>query len=172
MIIKIFISISSNTTQALAAHFDFTSFLSRPFFFFLVLGRSFFYTQGVLVEICIVLPGHTAWQSVCNLYSWLDAVAIQMNLQHAFVFDQNNVRVPGCFQHLRIEEETDFRQALNRLTKIWGHQAIELLWDHAGGGRREREWKGCQHMNLVHSKASSSKNWTLKNWTLNNIFSK
>ena len=53
MIIKIFISISSNTTQALAAHFDFTSFLSRPFFFFLVLGRSFFYTQGVLVEIFI-----------------------------------------------------------------------------------------------------------------------
>ena len=56
MIIKIFISISSNTTQALAAHFDFTSFLSRPFFFFLVLGRSFFYTQGVLVEIIFTGP--------------------------------------------------------------------------------------------------------------------
>ena len=78
-------------------------------------------------SICIVLPGHTAWQSVCNLYSWLDAVAIQMNLQHAFVFDQNNVWVPGCFQHLRIEEETDFRQALNRLTKIWGHQAVGAM---------------------------------------------
>ena len=34
-----FFSISSNTTQALAAHFDFTLFLPRPF---LVLGRSFF----------------------------------------------------------------------------------------------------------------------------------
>ena len=54
MIIKIFISISNNTTQALAARFDFTSFLSRPFFFFLVLGRSFFYTQRVLVEISLL----------------------------------------------------------------------------------------------------------------------
>ena len=50
-IFTIFIFFSSNTTQALATHFDFTSFLSRPFFFFLVLGRSFFYIQGVLVEI-------------------------------------------------------------------------------------------------------------------------
>ena len=54
MIIKIFISISSNTTQALAAHFDFTSFLSRPFFFFLVLGRSFFTPRVFLIEISLL----------------------------------------------------------------------------------------------------------------------
>ena len=39
-----FISISSNTTQALAAHFDFTSFLPRPFFSSWPL---LFYSQGV-----------------------------------------------------------------------------------------------------------------------------
>ena len=48
MIIKTFISISSNTTQALAAHFDFTSFYRG---LFLVLGRSFFTARVFLVEI-------------------------------------------------------------------------------------------------------------------------
>ena len=54
----------------------------------------------------------------------MDAVAIQLNLQHSFVFDQNNVRVPGCYQHLATQQETDFRQQLNSETKMWGHQAV------------------------------------------------
>ena len=71
-----------------------------------------------------VLPGHSPSQSVKNLFSWLDAVAMQFNLQHSFVFDQNNVRVPGCYQHLATQQETDFRQRLIRETKMWGHQAV------------------------------------------------
>ena len=71
-----------------------------------------------------VLPGSTAEASKKNLYCWLDAVAVQLNLQHSFVFDENNQRVAGCYQHLSSIEEKDFRKTLNTLTKTWGHQAV------------------------------------------------
>ena len=61
-----FILISSNTTQALAAYFDFTSFSFRPF---VVLGCNLFYTNGVLVEILNTYPYiqiNTCW-SYCDL---------------------------------------------------------------------------------------------------------
>ena len=69
------------------------------------------------------MPGPTAQQSVINLHHWLDAVAIQQRLQHSFVFDGNNVRVPGSYQHLGAEEATHFRRSLNILTSTWGSEA-------------------------------------------------
>ena len=59
-----------------------------------------------------------------NLFAWLDAVAIQLNLQHSFVYDDSNNRVPGCYQHLSVDEETKFRRMLNRKSKAWGLQAV------------------------------------------------
>ena len=35
---------------------------------------------------------------------------MQSNLQHSFVFDDNNIRVPGYYQHLSVNEETMFRR--------------------------------------------------------------
>ena len=61
----------------MAAHFDFISFLSRPFFFFLVLGRSFFYTQGVLVEIGITLGVTCQLKLICDI----DIVACKLELR-------------------------------------------------------------------------------------------
>ena len=71
-----------------------------------------------------VLLGPTAQQSAANLHHWLDAVAIQLHLQHSFVFDRNNIRAPGIYRHLGTEEEANFRRSLNLITTTWGNQVL------------------------------------------------
>ena len=55
--------------EALAAHFDFTSFLAQPFFKFL--AATFFYTRDVLVEISflfLLVPSQVFL--LCNNVKW------------------------------------------------------------------------------------------------------
>ena len=74
-----FILISTNTTPALAVHFDFSSFSSRPF---LILGRSFFYTQGVF-----------GLDFISFLFTYVETSAIQTcQLQHNSR-ETNNIQI-------------------------------------------------------------------------------
>ena len=45
-------------------------------------------------NVRILYTGATAEESRENLLAWLDALSVEINLQHTFVFDENQHRVP------------------------------------------------------------------------------
>ena len=51
--------------------------------------------------------------------AWLDALAVGINLQHSFVLDENQHRVPGCYQYMSPEDAARFRRVLNSKAKQW-----------------------------------------------------
>lgn len=82
-----------------------------------------------------VLAGRDAAQSRKKLFNWLDAAALTINLQHSFIYDHDNVRVPGCFQHLPPEEGSNFRSLLSAKCVVWQRET------KAGGTPVATFWK-------------------------------
>ena len=103
-----------------------------------------------------VLAGRDAAQSQKKLFNWLDAVALTINLQHSFVYDHDNVRVPGCFQHLPPEEGSSFRSLLSAKCVVRQREtkAGALLWPLSGSW----QWSGVGEGGIVYYFNS---NWTI-----------
>ena len=63
----------------------------------------------VVFEFCLYVHvcslGATPEASVTNLYNWLDAVALSVNLHQTFVFDGSNTRVVGCYHHTSKQQQ-------------------------------------------------------------------
>ena len=89
--------------------------------------------------------GATAEESRENLSAWLDALAVGINLQHSFVFDENQHRVPGCYQYMSPEDAARFRRVLNSKAKQW--MTCGNLME-VGGGQGSR--KGALSFELEH----------------------
>ena len=59
-----------------------------------------------------------------NLHTWLDAVAISLNIHQTFVYDINDARVRGCYHRMNVQQEAAFRALLHNKLQMWGVQAI------------------------------------------------
>ena len=90
------------------------------------------------------MPGVTPAQSRHNHIQWLDTVALSINLQYSFIYDENNQRVPGVFQHLSSEDAVKFKWILQSKTRTWVQQAFNAetlcgdfleVWGGQGSGK-------------------------------------
>lgn len=58
-----------------------------------------------------------------KLLTWIDTIAVQLNLQNSFIY-KNTTWIPGCFHHLTPQNCTDFRNAISRKCMTWQVQAM------------------------------------------------